>query len=180
MRHNLPPGAGLDKTDDRMRKIRLLQRGNLVGGEFHVHGCESVIEMVQLGGADDRRRDDRLGEQPRQRHLRPRNAPCRGNLGHAIDNLAVCLGGFCEEPLVSVVGLGPDARVVPIPGQPPASLRAPRNDADPFGRAKRQHFPLLLAVDTRFCMLTKRAQPWRSETPRARANCHACIEDAPM
>jgi hypothetical protein len=40
-----------------MRYVRLLQRGNLVGGKFHVHGCESVVEMVQLGGAGD----DRLG-----------------------------------------------------------------------------------------------------------------------
>src|SRR3984893_5723274 len=64
--------------------------------------------MVQLGGADDRRRDDGFGEQPRQRNLCPRNAPRRGNLGYAIDDLPVCflLGG-----------------------------------------AKRQHFPLLLAVE---------------------------------
>jgi hypothetical protein len=50
--------------------------------------------MVQLGGADDRRRDDGFGEQPRQRNLCPRNAPRRSNLGHAIDDLPVRLLGF--------------------------------------------------------------------------------------
>jgi hypothetical protein len=59
--------GGSDETDDRMRHVRLLQRGNLVGGKFHVHGCESIVEMVQLGSADDRRGDDRLGEQPLHR-----------------------------------------------------------------------------------------------------------------
>ena len=32
----------------RVRHVRLFQRGNLVGGKFHVHGCESIVEMVQL------------------------------------------------------------------------------------------------------------------------------------
>jgi hypothetical protein len=54
---------------------------------------------------------------------------CR-NLGYAIDDLAVCLGGFREQPLVGIIGLRSDARVVPIPGQPPAGLRAPRNDPE--------------------------------------------------
>jgi len=54
----------LDEADNCMRHIRLLQRGYLVGGKFHVHRCESVVEMVQLGGTDDRRGDDWLGEQP--------------------------------------------------------------------------------------------------------------------
>ncbi len=51
---------GLDDTHHRMRHVRLRQRGNLVGGEFHVHGCESVVEMIQLGGTDNRSGDDRL------------------------------------------------------------------------------------------------------------------------
>ena len=111
-----------------MRHIRLLQGGYLAGRKFYVHRCESVVEVVQLGGADDRGGDDRLGEQPGQRHLRPWNPPRPRNLGDAVDDLAVCLGGFPEEPLVSVVSLGADARVVSIPGQPPARLWAPRND----------------------------------------------------
>ena len=39
--------------------------GNLVCGKFHVHRCESIVEMVQFRGADDRSRDDRLRKQPR-------------------------------------------------------------------------------------------------------------------
>ena len=49
-----------DETDDRVRQVRLLQRGNLVGGKLHIHGRESVFEVVQFGRADDRRGDDRL------------------------------------------------------------------------------------------------------------------------
>src|SRR6516225_8352289 len=52
--------ADLHETDDRMRYVRLLQRGNLVCGKFHVHRCESILEMVQFRGANDRSGDDRL------------------------------------------------------------------------------------------------------------------------
>jgi hypothetical protein len=61
----------------------MYERGNLVGGKFHVHGCESVVEMLQLG---DRSGDDPLGQQPNQCHLRPRNAPRRGDRRDAIDD----------------------------------------------------------------------------------------------
>jgi len=88
--------ADLDEADDRMRYIGLLQRGNLVGRKFHVHRCERVVEMVQPCCADDGRSDDGFGEQPRQRHLRPRNAARCGNLCYAVDDLAVWLRGFCE------------------------------------------------------------------------------------
>ena len=80
-----------------MRHVWLLQRGNLVGGKFHVHGCESIVEMVQLGSTDDRRGDDRLGKQPRQRHLRPRNASRGGNLGYAIDDLRSAFADFANS-----------------------------------------------------------------------------------
>ena len=65
----------------------------------------------------------------------------------AVDDPSVRLLGFPKKPLVRIVGLGADARVVPIPGQPPACLRAPRNDADSFDGAEWQHLPLLLAVE---------------------------------
>jgi hypothetical protein len=55
-----------------------------------------------------------------QRHLRLWNAARRSDLGHAIDHLVVCFGGFPEQSLVSIIGLGADAGVVPIPGQPSA------------------------------------------------------------
>src|ERR1700732_5034772 len=103
--------------------------------------------MVKLCSTDDRRGDDRLGEQPRQRNLRPWDAPRYGDLGYAVDDLSVCLLGFGEEPLVSVVSLGANARVVPVPRQPTASLRAPGDDADSFRRAQRQRFSLFLAVE---------------------------------
>jgi hypothetical protein len=50
--------AGLDQPDYRMRHIRLLQEVISSAGQFHVHGCESVLEMMQLGGAHDRSGDE--------------------------------------------------------------------------------------------------------------------------
>jgi hypothetical protein len=97
-----------------MRCIRLFQRGNLVGGKFHVHGCESVFEMVQLRGAYNRSRDDRLREQPRECYLSPRDAARRGDFCDAVNDLSVCLLGFAEKPFVRIVGLGADARIVPV------------------------------------------------------------------
>jgi hypothetical protein len=58
----LPNRLSLDEADDGVGNVRLLERGNLVGGHFHVHRCESVVKMLQLGGADDRRGDYRLGQ----------------------------------------------------------------------------------------------------------------------
>ena len=108
-----------------------------------------------------------------------RNAPRRRDRRHAIDDLAVRLGGVREEARDRLVGLGPDARVVPVPRQPPTGLRAPRNDADPLGRTERQHFALLLAVEqVQEVLHADEAIPAVAfGNPRARANCHACIED---
>ena len=60
-----------------------------------------------------------------------------------IDDLSVRLGGVRKKPRDRLVGFGADTRVVPVSRQPPTGLRAPRNDADPLGRAERQHFTLL-------------------------------------
>src|SRR6266700_5587963 len=64
----------LDEADNGVRNVQLLKRSNLIGGQFHVHGCESVVELLKLGGADDGRGNDRLCQQPGERHLRTRNA----------------------------------------------------------------------------------------------------------
>src|ERR1700693_2971233 len=61
--------------------------------------------------------------------------------------LAVCIFALGEKPPESLVRFGPDAGVVPVPGQFSAGLRAPRNDPDPLGGAQRQHLALLLAVE---------------------------------
>ena len=44
--------VGLDEADNGVRNVQLLKRSNLIGGQFHVHGCESVVELLKLGGAD--------------------------------------------------------------------------------------------------------------------------------
>ena len=79
-----------DEADHRVRNVRLLEGGDLLGCQLDVHGCESIIEMVQFGGPDNRCGNDRLSEQPCQRHLRARNAPRGSNLGYAVDDPSVC------------------------------------------------------------------------------------------
>jgi hypothetical protein len=118
-----------------MRNVRLLKRRYFIGGQFHVHGCKSVVEMLQFGRTDDRSGDDRFGQQPGERHLGTRNAARRGDLRHPIDDLAVGILGLREQPREGLVGFGTDAGVVPVASQLSARLRAPRDDADPLGRA---------------------------------------------
>ena len=75
-----------------------------------------------------------------------RGMPRRRDLGHPVNDLAVGILGFREETPESLIRFGPDTGVIPIPCQLPAGLRAPGNDSDPFGGAKRQHLALLLAI----------------------------------
>src|SRR5271163_5245999 len=103
--------------------------------------------MVQFGRADYWSGDDRFREQPSQRYLRAGNAPRSRDFGNTIDDGLVQIDGFREETPVSIVSLGANTSVIGVPAQPAARLRAPRNDADPFCFAERQHFPLLLAVE---------------------------------
>src|SRR5437868_3126987 len=49
-----------DETDHRVRNVGLLEGGDLLGGQLHGNRCERVIEVVELGGADDRCGNDRL------------------------------------------------------------------------------------------------------------------------
>jgi hypothetical protein len=54
---------------------------------------------------------------PRQRNLRPRNAPRRRDRRHPIDNFAIRLGGVRKEAPDPIVGLGPDStKRSPLPG----------------------------------------------------------------
>ena len=93
---------------------------------FHVHGCESVVEMLQLGGADDGSGDERLGQQPRRRYLRPRNASRCGNLGHAIDLWSASRGDAGGSRLRSV--------------GPATNRYAPRSrPTEYFGRSRRHN-----------------------------------------
>jgi hypothetical protein len=52
-----------------------------------------------------------LESKPGQGYLRAWDAPCRGDRRYAIDDISVLRGGFREEPLVGVVGLGLSGRI---------------------------------------------------------------------
>src|SRR6266851_678168 len=103
--------------------------------------------MVELRSADDGGSDDRLGEQPSQRHLGTRNAAARRHFRYAVDDFLVGFLSLREQPHESLVGLGAHAGVVPVAGQLSARLRAPRDDADPLLRAEWEHLAFLLAVE---------------------------------
>src|SRR5215831_15788551 len=42
-----------DETDNRVRNVGLLQRDNLLGCQLHGNRCDRIIEVVELGSADD-------------------------------------------------------------------------------------------------------------------------------
>jgi len=89
--------------------------------EIAVGGQMATIPMIPIGSITTLNRSILAA---RGRHLR-----------HSVDDLAVGIFGPGEKPPESLVGFGPNAGVVPVPGQLPAGLRAPWNDADPLGGA---------------------------------------------
>ena len=49
-----------DQTHHRVRNIGFLQRDNLLGCQLHGNRCDRIIEVVELGGADNWCGNDRL------------------------------------------------------------------------------------------------------------------------
>jgi hypothetical protein len=72
------------EADHRMRDVRFLQRRDLLGGQLHIDGSDRIVELMQLGGANDRRGDDRLRQEPSKRNLRAGHDAGFGHLGDAI------------------------------------------------------------------------------------------------
>lgn len=62
------------ETKDRMRSIRLLERGNLFGCEAQRESCDGVRKVVRFCGANNRRSDEGFAEHPGKRELGSRNA----------------------------------------------------------------------------------------------------------
>ena len=54
------PGNLSDKTDHRVRYVGFLQRGDLLGCQLLGNGGDRIVEVVELGGADDRCGNDGL------------------------------------------------------------------------------------------------------------------------
>src|ERR1700722_1784355 len=71
----VPEPAASGKPGHGMRGIGFLQRGNLLGRQFHLERTKRIVEMLQFRCADDGGRDDRLVQQPGQRDLGPRHPP---------------------------------------------------------------------------------------------------------
>ena len=51
-------------TKHRMRLIGFFQMANFIRGELDRDGCDSIIQVMRLGCADNRGGDDRFGEYP--------------------------------------------------------------------------------------------------------------------
>ena len=86
------------------RHVRLLEPRDLVLAERQLLGGERVLEMRELRRADDRRRDARLVQQPRERDLRRREAACCSNFSEPVDDRGVELG--LVQQVGERVGLG--------------------------------------------------------------------------
>jgi hypothetical protein len=69
-----PPGSALLGTDHTMRQIRLFQCDNGLLIQVHVEGTDSLLELTDPGGANDRGGDGLFLEQPGQGDLGTRNA----------------------------------------------------------------------------------------------------------
>jgi len=77
-----------------MRRVRLLERSDLLRGQTQGERGYGILKMVRLGGSDDGGCDGRLAEQPGERELRTRNAALFGDLAQAIHDLMVRLSVF--------------------------------------------------------------------------------------
>src|SRR3984957_4702415 len=92
----VPEPAASGKPGRGVRGIGFLQRGDLLGRQFHPERTKRIVEMLQFRCADDGGGDDWLVQQPGQRDLRPWHAACLRNLGDAVDDPFV---GFFRRAL---------------------------------------------------------------------------------
>src|SRR3954447_5843313 len=133
----------------RVRSVRLLEPGDLGGVKRELLGGDGVVEVLELGGADDRRRHPGLVQEPGEGHLRCRHAACGGDFGNAVDD------GEVELRRIEAVSPGVGASACrqllalarAVAGKEAAGERAPGQHGDPLIDALRDHLPLLLAVD---------------------------------
>ena len=61
--------AMLFKADDGVGDVRGFQGGDFLGGQLHVDRSDCIVEMMQLGGTDDRSGDDWFRQEPGERNL---------------------------------------------------------------------------------------------------------------
>src|SRR5438552_9170462 len=121
-------------AENPMRPVTLLEKPHLLLVEADAERANRFLEMVGLGRADDRRRDARLGQQPRERDLGRLHAAAPRNLRRAIGDGEI--GVVVVHLVRELVGLRANRlaaiRPAAIAGEKPARQRTPRNDADPW------------------------------------------------
>ena len=91
VQQTVPRRLELDARD-WVRDVRLLESRDLLVAQRQRLGREGVLHVLELGGADDRRRDARLVQEPGERDLRGRDPSFRGDLGDSLDNRKVEVG----------------------------------------------------------------------------------------
>src|ERR1700728_1492025 len=72
-----PANSDFDSTEaeDRVRRVRLLERSNLLRRQSERKGGHRILKMMRLGCAYKGRCDDRLTEHPGESKLGAGNAP---------------------------------------------------------------------------------------------------------
>src|SRR4051794_11991502 len=64
------------ESHHRVWNIRFFEQSDFFFGQFDMDRGQRIVEVLQLGGADDRRGDYQLPQQPSECHLGAGNATC--------------------------------------------------------------------------------------------------------
>src|ERR1700757_2742627 len=83
--------GGLAETEHRVRRVRFLERRNLFGCKPQRQGGYRVGKMIRLGGAHNRRSDERFAEHPGKRKLSAGNAALFGEFAEPAGDFLVRL-----------------------------------------------------------------------------------------
>src|ERR1039458_4885889 len=134
------------EAQDRVRRIRLLERSNLFRCQAQRQRCYGVLKMMWLGCANNGR-SHRLAKQPGESKLRAGNATLFCDLTQAVHNFTVSLFRLRVQALSELVGFVAFCMfALPGTSEATARQRAPGNDADTLGLAKGDHLALLFAI----------------------------------
>ena len=133
-----------------MRLVGFLKRRHFLGAEGDVNGGKALLEMMELGGADDRGGDARRLQNPGAGDLGGRDAALAGHFLHRGGNLEIVVAEI--HLLGKIVGLRPSGCrplifTLAVAGEKSPRQRAPRNDPHPLIQAQRNHLPFFLAID---------------------------------
>src|SRR5262245_62727001 len=82
-------GAGFDVAGNRVRLVQRLELFDVARRERYIDGCNRIIELFELRGANDRRNDTRFAEYPGQCGLRRFDAEPRGRVGVALHDVEI-------------------------------------------------------------------------------------------